>query len=700
MPERQVAGPEDPATTETIAITRSHLSVGEPSPIAVEEDLKCFFESLYGDSNGYLHMTYAAQPYLAADGKVKHRVWSERLGERYPFEYPGQVDDAIRAILDFSARGVDVYVSTSLLSSRTSRTENKVVALWCLHADCDTEDLDLDEIAAQGWCVVGSGSPGHYHVYIPLSEPVTPAQFRVLQDALVVLLEADPKKAGNDVLRPPGTRNCKDTVRPGGESRPVEWVVTPTGQRIDPRVLAKMLGVDLDRPRPSTLAATTNGQVHGGRAETEEFDLDSYPSVQAALARITDDRSADTHALVGACCRANLTFPQACWAVYQSDRLASRLHERREADEADLLRCWLRVVDDRQREAQGRENADEEKPLVHLRDRLLTLTNLENLVPPKPLISGLIYQNTAAQISGPPGSYKSFIAVGMMCSLATGTPFSDFEVPRRGKTVYVAAEGASGIRKRLLAWCEQYKVDPEELNENLLILPIPLQLDDRDQIAQMIDIVGEFRADMLVLDTRARCTVGLEENSATAQGKAIEALDRIRDGTGCTPLGVHHSSRTGTAGRGSNAWDGAVWSDLRVNGSHQVAKLHCEKHKDIPDGCDHHFAFLSRTVPEKLMPGISLQDRSTLVLSRIGSGFSGPTANSRQVILDIIRTTAPVDGFTPTQIVEFASEYKIARATAYGALKWLVDRGRIENVGSDKRARYVADTQSDDPEKV
>ena len=48
---------------------------------------------------------------------------------------------------------------------------------------------------------------------------------------------------------------------------------------------------------------------------------------------------------------------------------------------------------------------------MHLRDRLLTLTNLENLVPPKPLISGLIYQNTAAQISPARAVTESFIAV-------------------------------------------------------------------------------------------------------------------------------------------------------------------------------------------------------------------------------------------------------------------------------------------------
>jgi hypothetical protein len=465
----------------------------------------------------------------------------------------------------------------------------------------------------------------------------------------------------------------------------------------DPRVLAKLFGVDLDNPTKDKTKAKAKGNKAettksnkaqtNGQAQTKvqpraaTVDLSQHPRVLKALElrsiRLdgTPDRSADAHRVARACLNAGLTV-HACEAVM-----------RERVDLGD----WL---DENPANEVARSYAkferDNETTSTHLRERLLKLSDLKSLVPAKPLIRGLLYQDTLAQIAGAPGSYKSFIAVGMMCSLATGLPLCDFEVPRKGKAVYVAAEGASGIRKRLLAWCEHHGVNPEQLDENLLILPTPLQLGRRDQVSQMIDIVGEFGADMLALDTRARCTVGLEENSATDQGKAIDAADRIRDATRCTPLGIHHSPRTGTAGRGSNAWDGAVWSDLRVEGSHQVAKLHCEKHKDIPDGCDHHFSFPSHVVSSKLMPGIDLEGRSTLVLSRGGSGQTGQAVLAWQVLLDIIQTTAPVDGFSPTQIVAFAMEREIARSTAFGALKVLVDMGRIENIGTQKRAKYVA----------
>ena len=45
-------------------------------------------------------------------------------------------------------------------------------------------------------------------------------------------------------------------------------------------------------------------------------------------------------------------------------------------------------------------------------------------------------------------------------------------IPRREKVVYVAAEGATGLRARILAWCERNPVDPAEL-ERMAARPAP-----------------------------------------------------------------------------------------------------------------------------------------------------------------------------------------------------------------------------------
>ena len=460
-------------------------------------------------------------------------------------------------------------------------------------------------------------------------------------------------------------------------------------------------------PPPDTAGAQTesrtasagSGTAKPGSRDEEFVDLALYPDIRGAVGMGSDDRSADTHRIVSACFRAGLRLAQTRSAVNQRADLLGRLDGR--ADD-DVARIFLKLADEQQDEKAGARTqfggdhtGDEDgdpapkRANRHLRDRLLSLTDLRTLPPVQPLIDGLLYRDTLGQLSGPPGCYKTFVAIAMSCALAAGESFGSFVVPKPGKVVYVAAEGVSGLETRILAWCEVWEVDPAVLRDRLFVLPLPIQLGDRVDVSQAVDIVRDTEADLLVLDTRARCTLGLDENSATAQGAAIDAADRIRTAAGCTVLGVHHSSRTGSAGRGSNAWDGAVWSDLRMEGGGLQAVIHCEKHKEVGAGCDHHFSLVRHTVSKDLMPHRFELDRRTLVLSRTGPGLDSLSANSHRVVLDIIRTSAPDEGFTGPQIVEMAEAANVKKSTMYQALKWLVSEEYVKNIGTQHRSRYV-----------
>jgi hypothetical protein len=333
----------------------------------------------------------------------------------------------------------------------------------------------------------------------------------------------------------------------------------------------------------------------------------------------------------------------------------------------------------------------------HLRDRLLSPRQLGDLPPVQPLVEGLLYRNTLVQIAGQPGSYKSFIAVGMACAVALGRTWEGYRVPEAGPVIYVAPEGASGLRTRILAWCESNGVDPAALEGRLFILPEPIQLGKYVDVQEACEVAQEMKALLLVLDTRARCTLGLSENDATEQGTAIHHAEQIQAVAGTTVLGVHHSGRSGSHGRGSNAWDGAVWSDLQLDGSDLRCRIHCEKHKDVPDGCDHHFRMLPHTVSEHLMPKLEaesdeewLQRRSTLVAVQTShlDDLAGDRPSDRAV-LDIVRTSAGEDGLTTATIVQLSEERNVKRSTAYQAVKSLADKGALRNIGSEKRARYV-----------
>jgi AAA domain len=492
----------------------------------------------------------------------------------------------------------------------------------------------------------------------------------------------------------------------------------------DPRVLAGIFGVDLDnRTTVKGKAKGNNKAQTNGQAEDETVELEltqaerdeltqKYPRVLEALrkSKIPPDRSADVYRIAWPCFKTDLDEVTCERFVRKRKDLAGWLDEKR-SDE--IARCYdkfraqaeqqkydrdvavairkLRVTDEAKRQfAIEQQGHSLEPPRAPLRDHLLTLDGLLNLPTVEPLIDGLIYCNTLTQLSGPPGCFKSFLAVGVSCCLATGIDLGPFTVPKPRTVVYVVAEGANGMGARILAWCEEWGFKPEVLFERLHILPLPIQLGEVMDVTEAAELVRELKADLFVIDTRARCTVGLEENSATEQGKAIEACESIRRANSCTVWDIHHSPREGNAGRGSNAWDGAVWSDLRMKREGLQATVVCQKHKDVPDGCDHKFLFASHTVSTELMPGVKEPWRQTLVLSRKRVWTDAVLANSRQVVLEIIRTKAPREGLSATEVVNFAEDEGISRSTTYEALKELLNDGLLLDVGSSRKTRYVA----------
>ena len=65
--------------------------------------------------------------------------------------------------------------------------------------------------------------------------------------------------------------------------------------------------------------------------------------------------------------------------------------------------------------------------------------------------SDLLYDNTLGRVVGPSGHFKLFVVIDFAGHIGTGTPWHGRYV-RQGTVVYLVAEGAEGIRKRVRAW--------------------------------------------------------------------------------------------------------------------------------------------------------------------------------------------------------------------------------------------------------
>jgi hypothetical protein len=218
--------------------------------------------------------------------------------------------------------------------------------------------------------------------------------------------------------------------------------------------------------------------------------------------------------------------------------------------------------------------------------RTLTLSELENLPDPEWLVTDILPADALTTVYGAPGSTKSFLALDIACSIASGHTFHNKEV-RQGKVIYCVGEGLRGMKWRVEAWKLAHpSADHQALDENLIIVPHAVRLLEKTEQEMLFNTAKELAEEselrMFIVDTWARSLTGGDENSAQDAGIAIDVCEKIRAETGASPLVVHHSGADGMRERGSTALRGA--SDCTLHMDKQEASglitLTCKKSKD------------------------------------------------------------------------------------------------------------------------
>ncbi len=200
--------------------------------------------------------------------------------------------------------------------------------------------------------------------------------------------------------------------------------------------------------------------------------------------------------------------------------------------------------------------------------------------PPKYLIKGLLNMDSESWIIGEPGSKKSFVATDMAAHVAAGLKWQGLKV-RQGGVVMIVAEGGGGLGPRLKAWEAEH--GGVAMSDRIDILTRPVQAADVQAWAVLREACRRLEPVLVVIDTQARVTVGLEENSAKEMGIYVEAVRSIREATGACVLTVHHTGRKGGDARGSSAIDGAQHTELKVSSAKGSLEglLSGEKQKDM-----------------------------------------------------------------------------------------------------------------------
>lgn len=182
----------------------------------------------------------------------------------------------------------------------------------------------------------------------------------------------------------------------------------------------------------------------------------------------------------------------------------------------------------------------------------------------RPLIKGLLDQQAMTVLYGESNVGKTFIALDIAYHIWTGVDYDGMRTTQ-GDVIYIAAEGGTGILKRVRALAVQRNPTRKE---GFHILRSQVNL--LDPTADLGDLVAAIngaceRPALIVVDTLSRVLAGGDENSSTDMGALVRNLDAIREKTTAHVMVIHHTGKDKAKGaRGHSLLRAATDTEIEV----------------------------------------------------------------------------------------------------------------------------------------
>lgn len=308
--------------------------------------------------------------------------------------------------------------------------------------------------------------------------------------------------------------------------------------------------------------------------------------------------------------------------------------------------------------------------------RVMGSAALDGIEIPPALVENYLDRNSMARLYGPSGSKKSFAVLDMAACVASGREWHG-NATHKAKTLYIVAEGATGILKRVRAW-EQAHGQRMEVD----FFPEAVQIADEGSMRELVAFAKIGGYEFVIFDTQARCTVGIDENDNSKMGEIVAALDILKQKTGACVLLVHHSGNEGGRGRGATAVLGAMDAEFEVvcKNRGMIVDVLTRKRKDGREmgGLAIEMDELHVTTPRgtetslTAKPGVALSDDAAAVAAPKVSELMAWTLKC----LNEYETATP--GLLREDMgIDYKERGKVAQY-----LKSLKDKGCVETVGT------------------
>ena len=258
------------------------------------------------------------------------------------------------------------------------------------------------------------------------------------------------------------------------------------------------------------------------------------------------------------------------------------------ADLSTIARRHRCAREPRSRAAECRRTQDPEseaEPMASAPMHFLDYTAMRSMPTPDWLVQGVLQERTAALLFGKSNTFKSFLAIDLALSVATGRSWHGTEVGS-GKVLYIATEGANGVgRIRIPGWYEARGV-PEGDRGNAFLWPREVCLDSEAQVDDLIkslnaSIYGEGFS-LVVADIFGGTMFGSETKDETARAWVAGVQGLIRE-SGVAVLTVAHTGWADeTRARMHTHFWGSFDTRLKAEGDKKALQtvLSVDRHKD------------------------------------------------------------------------------------------------------------------------
>ncbi len=190
-------------------------------------------------------------------------------------------------------------------------------------------------------------------------------------------------------------------------------------------------------------------------------------------------------------------------------------------------------------------------------------------------------RNTIGVIDGPPGTFKSFVALDLHLSTAARLEWLGQPIDR-GPSLYIAAEGSAGLGARIRAWEAENGC---EAPEDAYFLPEAVQLLQQQDNTDLLRAVARLSQMpvLIIIDTLSRSIAGFDENSSKDMSLLIEKADQLRRTTGAVVVFLHHTNKGAGTIRGSSAIPAGIDWQIELKRDGDLLTVTCEKQKDAEE---------------------------------------------------------------------------------------------------------------------